>query len=190
MNFKSLLAASVLSTLSLGQAQAADYVIDTAAVHASINFRIKHLGYSWLTGRFDQFSGGFAFDAEAPADSSVQVEIDTASVNSNNAERDIHLRSGDFLDVGKFPKASFTSTSMAVTGESAVVTGDLTLHGVTREITLNADFLGGGKDPWGGVRAGFTATTTLTLADFGMTYNLGPASATIEMQLNIEGVKK
>jgi len=190
MNHKSFVMASLLATVTLGQAQAADYVIDTTGAHASINFRIKHLGYSWLTGRFDSFSGGFSFDADAPADSSVQVEIDTASINSNHAERDNHLRSGDFLDVGKFPKASFTSTSMAITDESAVVTGDLTLHGVTREITLNADYIGGGKDPWGGVRAGFAATTTLTLADFGMTFNLGPASTMIEINLNIEGVKK
>ena len=91
-------------------ASAADYVIDTKGGHASINFKIPHLGFSWLTGRFDTFSGTFTYDDKKPEASKVSVEIDTTSLNSNHAERDKHLRSADFLDAAKFPKATFVST--------------------------------------------------------------------------------
>ena len=96
--------AATVAVLLTGPAQAANYTIDTKGQHASINFRIKHLGYSWLTGRFDKFSGTFAFDKANPAASSVKVEIDTESVNSNHGERDKHLRSKEFLDVATYPR--------------------------------------------------------------------------------------
>ena len=170
---------------------AADYEIDSKGAHASINFRIKHLGYSWLTGRFDTFTGAFAFDDKAPEKSSVKVEIDTASVNSNHAERDKHLRSPDFLDVAKFPKATFVSKSVTPkAGGKATIVGDLTLHGVTKEVAIEAETIGGGADPWGGVRQGFTGVTTLKLADFAIQKDLGPASKEVELTLNVEGVRK
>lgn len=170
---------------------AAEYAIDTKGAHASINFKIKHLGFSWLTGRFDSFSGAFSWDGKAPEAATVKVEIDTASVNSNHAERDKHLKSADFLDVAKFPKATFESTSakLDATGKGTV-TGKLTLRGVTKDVTLDVERIGGGADPWGGVREGFTGTTTLTLADFGITKDLGPASKTVEMTLHVEGIQK
>lgn len=170
---------------------AADYVIDSKNAHASINFRIKHLGYSWLTGRFDTFSGQYSFDAKAPEKSTISVEVDTNSVNSNHAKRDNHLRSADFLDVGKHPKATFKSTSVKVTGDkTAIISGKLTLRGVTKDIDINATFVGGGKDPWGGYRTGFTGTARIALADFGINFNLGPASKVVDLQLEIEGVQK
>ena len=171
-------------------ASAADYVIDTKGAHASINFQVKHLGYSWVVGRFDRFSGGFSFDDKAPQNASIKVEIDTTSVNSNHAARDKHLRSGDFLDTEMFPKASFESTSVEVTGKTAIVHGKLTLHGETRDITMNANFVGGGKDPWGGYRVGFVGTTKFALADFGISFNLGPASKEVELTLHIEGIRQ
>lgn len=172
-------------------AQAADYVIDTAGAHASINFRISHLGYSWVIGRFDEFSGNFRFDAANPDASGVSVEIDTASVNSNHAKRDQHIRSDDFLDVDTYPTARFESTSVRTTGpERGEITGNLTLHGVTRPITIDAVFIGEGKDPWGGWRAGFSGTTSFRIADFGIDDRLGPASATVYMDLHVEGVRR
>lgn len=171
-------------------ASAADYDIDTKGAHASINFRIKHLGFSWLTGRFDKFAGTFSYDAKAPEASKVSVEIDTASVSSNHAERDKHLRNADFLDVEKFPKATFVSKKVEPAGDGkAKVTGDLTLRGVTKEITIDAAYVGGGADPWGGNRTGFTGKTSIALADFGITFNLGPASKEVELTLDIEGVE-
>jgi len=190
MKLKNLVGASLLALMTLGTtAQAADYTIDNGGAHASVNFRIQHLGFSWLSGRFDTFSGTFSFDESAPEQSVINVEIDTTSVNSNHAERDKHLRSGDFLDVEAFPTATFSSTSMVIDGESAVINGALTLHGVTKDIVINADFIGSGDDPWGGYRAGFVGTTRISLADFNINFNLGPASEEVELTLYIEGIR-
>jgi polyisoprenoid-binding protein YceI len=184
-------AAAVAAIAMSAPLHAADYVIDDKGAHASINFRIKHLGFSWLTGRFDTFTGNFAFDDKAPDKSAVKVEIDTTSVNSNHAERDKHLRSADFLDVAKFPKASFVSKSVTPkAGGKATIVGDLTLHGVTKEVAIEAETIGGGADPWGGFRQGFSGVTTLKLADFAISKDLGPASKEVELTLNVEGVKK
>jgi polyisoprenoid-binding protein YceI len=170
---------------------AADYDIDAKGSHASIGFRIKHLGFSWLTGRFDTFTGTFSFDDKAPEKSIVKVDIDTASLNSNHAERDKHLRSADFLDVSQFPKATFVSKSVTpkADGKAAIV-GDLTLRGVTKEVTIDAETIGGGADPWGGTRQGFSGTTKFKLADFGVPKDLGPASKEVELTLNVEGIRK
>jgi polyisoprenoid-binding protein YceI len=184
-------AALSLGALSAaGPARAADYLIDTAKGHASINFRIKHLGYSWLTGRFDTFGGSFAFDEKDPAAAKVKVAIDTASINSNHGERDKHLRGKDFLDVAQFPKATFESTSVKINGDKATITGNLTLRGVTKEVVIEAERIGGGADPWGGYREGFAGTTRFALKDFGINFDLGPASKEVELQLNVEGVRQ
>ena len=171
-------------------ATAADYVIDTAKSHASINFRIKHLGFSWLTGRFNDFSGTFTFDDAHPEASKVKVEVNTDSIDSNHAERDKHLRGKDFLDTATFPKATFESTAVKVNGEKATIAGNLTLHGVTKPIEIAAERIGGGSDPWGGFRQGFTGTTRIPLKDFGIKFDLGPASQEVELTLNIEGVRQ
>jgi polyisoprenoid-binding protein YceI len=192
MIFRFASAALALAGLVIAlPAHAADYEIDGKGMHASINFRIKHLGFSWLAGRFDTFTGTFNFDEKAPEKSGVKVDIDTASVNSNHAERDKHLRSPDFLDVAKFPKATFVSKSVTPkAGGKATIVGDLTLHGVTKEVAIEAETIGGGADPWGGFRQGFSGVTTLKLADFAIQKDLGPASKEVELTLNVEGVKK
>lgn len=183
--------ACAASMLIAGTANASDYVIDTKGMHASIEFRIKHLGYSWLVGRFNRFSGTFSFDDKAPDASKVNVEIDTTSVDTNHAERDKHLRGGDLLDTDMFPTATYESTAVKASGpDKATIIGNLTLHGVTKEVTIEATRLGGGTDPWGGYRDGFTGTATIALADFGIMRNLGPASKNVELTLNIEGVRK
>ena len=191
--FKKLVVLSTLLVLSSLNAHAAveKYIIDTKGAHASIEFRIKHLGYSWLTGRFDEFSGGFSLDRDNPDKSSVQVDIKPASINSNHSERDKHLRGKDFLDVAKFSEASFKSTRIDLKDDkSGVIYGDFTLRGVTKEIAIDAQLVGGGKDPWGGFRVGFTGTTRISLADFGITYNLGPQSKEVEIMLNVEGIRQ
>lgn len=192
MNVKSLIMAAVLAVAAqAANAQAAEFVIDSKGQHASINFRIKHLGFSWLSGRFDKFSGTFNFDDKNPSASSVKVEIDTASVNSNHGERDKHLRSADFLEVDKFPTATFVSTSVKSTGDGkAEIAGKLTLHGVTKDIVINASRVGGGNDPWGGYREGFTGTAKIALADFAIKKDLGPASKEVELILDVEGIRK
>ena len=167
---------------------AADYDIDTA--HSFVEFRIKHLGYSWLYGRFNRFSGHFSYDADNPQASAISVSIDPASVDTNHAERDKHLRGTDFLDVTKYPDATFESTKYTGDAKSGTLEGMLALHGVTRPISIQLEKLGEGSDPWGGYRAGFIGTTTLTRRDFGISYNLGPASESMELELGIEGIRK
>src|SRR5260221_3158877 len=137
MTFKyAAFAVSLTAVVMSAPALAADYKIDAENAHASITFRIKHLGYSWLTGRFDKFAGTFAYDDKNPDASKVQVEIDTTSVDTNLALRDKHLRGADLLDTDAFPKATFESTSIKSSGAGkAVVTGNFTLHDVTKEIS-------------------------------------------------------
>ncbi|MCJ0971995.1 YceI family protein [Pseudomonas sp. PS1] len=179
------------SALFAGQAMAADYTIDKKGQHAFVNFKISHLGYSWLWGRFNDFDGTFSFDAEQPEASKVEVTLQTASVDSNHAERDKHLRSEDFLNVSEHPTATFKSTSVRSTGEgTADITGDLTLNGVTKPVVITAKFIGEGKDPWGGYRAGFEGTTTLQLKDFDIKMDLGPASQSVDLIISVEGVRQ
>ncbi|MGM8225336.1 YceI family protein [Cellvibrio sp. ARAG 10.3] len=167
------------------------YVIDTKGAHASINFSIQHLGYSYLTGRFNNFSGDFTYDPKNVAASTINVTIDTTSVDSNHAERDKHLRSSDFLNVEKFPKATFVSKKIVPDdGDEFDIIGDLTLNGVTKSITIEVDKVGEGKDPWGGYRVGFEGETEIALKDFNITKDLGPASQTVKLELHVEGIKQ
>jgi len=177
--------------MGAGQAMAADYAIDKQGQHAFVNFKISHLGYSWLYGTFKDFDGSFSFDAAKPQDSKVNVTLNTTSVDTNHAERDKHIRSDDFLNVGEHPTATFASTSVKSTGEdTADITGDLTLNGVTKPVVIAATFIGEGKDPWGGYRAGFEGSTTLKLKDFDIQKDLGPASQDVELIISVEGVRK
>lgn len=170
---------------------AAEYVIDTEGAHASILFRVNHLGFSWVTGRLEKFTGSFNYDAADPNSSSVAITIDAASVNTNQAERDKHLRSSEFLDVSTYPEITFVSTSYKTNGDgSGVLKGDLSLHGVTKPVTIDVTRVGEGDDPWGGYRAGFEGTAELKLKEFGIDYNLGPMAETIYMDFNIEGVRQ
>lgn len=172
-------------------AKAADYVIDTEGMHASIHFRIPHLGYSWLMGRFNDFEGTFTWDEEQPEASTVNVSVAVDSVDSNHARRDKHLRDEEILHVTEYPEATFSSTDVeALDDGSLKISGDLTLRGVTREIVIDARHVGEGEDPWGGYRAGFTGTTTLELEEFGIPIDLGPASTEVQMRLDIEGVRQ
>ena len=194
---KKLILASAVSLALTGVASAAEdngsgtYQFDTKGDHQFIMFKISHLGYSWLYGRFNEFDGQFTYDAENPEKSSVSVTIDTASVDSNHAERDKHLRSEDFLYVDEYPQASFKSKRIEMQGDGeADIIGDLTLRGVTREVTLDAEMIGHGADPWGGYRMGFEAETELRLKDFGIPMDLGPTSETVEMIISVEGVRQ
>ncbi|HEX8596463.1 MAG TPA: YceI family protein [Pseudomonas sp.] len=194
---KKTLAALALGTalLSAGQAMAADYTIDKEGQHAFVNFKISHLGYSFIYGTFKDWTGTFSFDAAKPEDSKISIDLKTASVFTNHAERDKHISSKDFLDVATYPDAKFVSTKVVTTGKNADgkltadVTGDLTLHGVTKPVVVKTVFLGEGKDPWGGYRAGFEGTTSIKRSDFGKMMDLGPQSDTLDLDISFEGVK-
>ncbi|MGC5699511.1 YceI family protein [Pseudomonas sp. NFXW11] len=194
---KKTLAALAFGSAALlaGQAMAADYVIDKEGQHAFVDFKISHLGYSFITGTFKDLDGKFSFDAAKPEDAKIEVNVRTASVFTNHAERDKHITSKDFLESSKFADAKFVSTSVKPTGKNADgkltadVAGDLTLHGVTKPVVVKATFLGEGKDPWGGYRAGFEGTTSINRQDFGKMMDLGPASNNVDLYISFEGVK-
>jgi polyisoprenoid-binding protein YceI len=177
----------LISGISLGD----NYIIDTKNSHASILFRIKHLNYSYVTGRFDNFTGDFTYAPDNLAASKVNVTVETYSINTNLADRDTQLRSADFLNAGRFPLASFVSKSIKATADNKFdITGDLTLNGVTRDIVISAKTIGAGPDPWGGYRAGFEGKTELVLADFNITPQLGQGSESVSLVINIEGIKQ
>ena len=193
---RSFLASAVtVAMFGAGQALAADpsgtYEFDREGQHQFIQFRISHLGFSTLYGRFNDFDGSFEYDADNPEDSSVQVTVDTSSVDSNHSERDKHLREEDFLYVSEYPEATFESTSVEMEGEdTATVTGDLTLRGVTREIELDMELINHGEDPWGNYRMGFEGTTTLKLENYGIDYDLGPQAEEVTLMLSVEGIRQ
>jgi len=170
MRSKSLLAvALVLAALTLaGAAHATSWLIDPA--HSSVGFSVRHI-FAKVPGSFDKFSGSIEYDPANPTAASVKVDIDPASINTKTQKRDDHLRSADFFDVAKFPTMSFQSTKVTKgEGNALSVEGNLTMHGVTKPVTLAVTFLGAGP-AFGGQRAGFEATTKINRQDFGVSWN-------------------
>lgn len=188
--FASAIAAVALVPLS--QAQADDYQIDIEGQHAFIQFKINHLGYSYILGSFEEFDGQFSYDPEDLDASSVNIEVQVNSLNSNHAERDRHILSDDFLNASEYPTATFSSTGFESTGEDeGVLTGDLTLHGETQEIEMPVKLMGEGDDPWGSYRAGFEGSTTLTLGDYGIDMSDFPeAMHELELYVTFEGIRQ
>lgn len=169
----------------------AEYVVDTEHQHAFIEFRVQHLGFSWMYGRFNEFKGHFTYEKGHPEAASVEFTVQTASIDTNNARRDKHLRSEDFLAVEKYPTAHFVSTGYEKTGpDSAILTGKLTLHGVTREIRVQVTEMRAGEDPWGGFRRGFIGTTTIRPANFNIDYDFGGYGQVVELTISFEGVRQ
>lgn len=186
-----LVGVGLFSVAALADDHGGTYEFDREGQHQFIQFRISHLGFSTLYGRFNDFDGEFTFDEDNPEDSSVEVTVDTSSVDSNHSERDKHLRSEDFLYVDEYPQATFESTSVEVhDDDSATVTGDLTLRGVTKEIELDMELIKYGTDPWDDYRMGFEGSTTLTLDDFGIPEDLGPDAQQVDLMLSVEGIRQ
>lgn len=183
--------ASLALTTTL-QAQAADYVIDIEGQHAFVQFKISHLGFSYILGSFKEFDGNFSYDPDDLDATSVEMEVDINSLDTNHAERDKHILNEDFLDAGKYPTATFTSTGFNSTGEDeGELTGELTLHGETREITMDVTHIGGGEDPWGDYREGFEGSTTLMLEDYGIDMSKFPeVMHELELYVTFEGIRQ
>jgi polyisoprenoid-binding protein YceI len=148
----------------------APWNIDTT--HSGIHFSVRHMVVAKVRGAFKAFSGTVQLDEQTPAASSVSVRIDAASIDTGVAQRDAHLKSPDFFDVAKFPTLSFESTKVEQgRGGALKITGNLTIRDITREVVLEAEQLGVGKDPWGQTRAAFEAKTSVDRRDFGLTWN-------------------
>lgn len=141
--------------------------------HSNIGFKVRHLMVSYVKGSFDKHSGVIEIDDRDLTKSKVDVSIDTRSINTNVQKRDEHLRSPDFFDVAKYPVMTFVSKKVVKAGKERLkVTGNLTLHGVTREVVLDVEGPSKeSKDPWGSIRSGATASTKINRKDFGLTWN-------------------
>ena len=139
--------------------------------HSEVAFQVRHL-LSKVRGRFADFSGTIQLDESNPSRSQVDVTIQAASIDTAEADRDTHLRSADFFDVEKYPTLRFVSTSVTSRSDNTYdVSGNLTIHGITREVLLPASFLGTAQDPWGNTKFVFEAELTLNRKDYGLTWN-------------------
>jgi polyisoprenoid-binding protein YceI len=178
-----------LSLLAVSPAQAAlqKYNYDTA--HTQVHFKISHLGFSFSHGRFLDFTGYFMFDPEKPETSSAEMVINTASIFMGTEAWDKHLKNADFFNVEKFPTMIFKSSKVERTGDkTANLTGDLTILGVTKPVTLAVTFNGAGEHPMSKkAAAGFTATGTLKRSDFGMTYGIPNVGDDVSLMIEVEG---
>lgn len=168
---------------------------DFDLTHSSVNFHVRHLMVSKVHGRFHKWGGTLELDDADLTKSRIDIQIDAASVDTKEDKRDAHLRSADFLDVEKFPTIDFKSTRIEKDGDTYNVTGNITIHGITKEVVLEVE---GGeqiKDPWGGTRTGFSAKARLNRKDFGLTWNLALEAGgfvvgdKLEISIEVEAVK-
>ncbi len=176
------------TSVSAEVAPAGSYKIDPG--HTNVMFSVSHLGFSNLVGRFNKMEGDISLNPKGH--SKVTVTIKTASVDSNHDKRDVHLRGPDFFNVKQYPVMKFVSDKVSYNAKSepVKVSGKLSLHGKTKNVTLAVTPIGAGKDPWGGYRIGYDATTTIKRSDFGMNYMQGGIGDDIHITLNIEAIKQ
>lgn len=193
MNKKAFLLPLLLA-VSIGLAQgAAEYKIDLA--HSHVGFGIKHMVIATVKGEFTEFEGAIFYDEADITKSSVEVKIKAASINTANEARDNHLRNPDFFDVAKYPELTFKSSRIEKTADGLRMIGTLTMHGVSKEVTIPFTFNGKVKDPWGNERIGFEGAATLNRTDYGLTW--GKLLETgglvvdniVKIELQIEAVK-
>ena len=164
--------------------------------HSTVGFAVKHAVVATTRGKFTSYTGGATIDAENPETSSIWVEIDAASVDTGNEQRDGHLKSADFWNAEANPKITFKSTSIKVDGDDIVSTGDLTVGEVTHPVDITWEFGGVAKDPWGNTKAGFEGTVTINRKDWGITWNAALEtggfliSDKVKLVLEIEAAKE
>jgi polyisoprenoid-binding protein YceI len=163
--------------------------------HTHVEFAVRHMMISTVKGRFSDVTGEIQLDERILANSRVNIEVNVASIDTRDPQRDAHLRSADFFDVEKFPTMTFRSTAIEGAFDEFKLTGDVTIHGVTRPVTLDITHEGRGKDPWGGERIGFAATGRIKRSDFGLTWNATLETGgflvgdDVKISLDIEAVK-
>jgi len=169
---------------------AVTYSVDPT--HSTAGFKVRHMMVSNVRGEFSGLAGTVVFDPANPANSKVETTIDAATVNTRDDQRDAHLKSADFLNVEQYPKIAFVSKKVEAVGPAEhTVTGDLTLHGVTKEVTLNVEGPHPeARDPWGNTRTGASATTRINRKDFGLVWNVGLETGGVlvgeEVQIHLE----
>ena len=165
------------------------YKLDPA--HSSIVFRVKHLGVSYVFGRFNGPTGSFVFDESAPSKCAIEMQAETKNVDTAVEKRDTHLKSPDFFNAGEYPLVSFKSKSVKKLSENTYeVSGDLALLGKTRPITVKVNATGAGKDPWGNFRRGFETSFSIKRSDFGMDFMMGGVSDEVNLTVSLEGIRQ
>jgi polyisoprenoid-binding protein YceI len=165
-----MLAVLVISALAALPASAADWNVDKA--HSNIGFKVSHLVISSVSGKFSDYAADIAFDPDKPEGATVDVTIEMASIDTENEDRDNHLRSPDFFNVEKYPTMTFTSKRITMNDDNTfTMVGDLTIKDVTREVTLEGKLNGIVQDPWGNTRAGFAVETTINRQDFNVAWD-------------------
>jgi polyisoprenoid-binding protein YceI len=176
-------------------AAAGTWDIDTA--HTNLGFSARHAMVAKVRGGFADYSGTFIIDGDNLANSKAEITIQAASIATGNADRDGHLKSPDFLDVENFPTVTFVSTAVAAKGDDdVVITGDLTIHGVTKSVDVVYSFLGISQDPWGNSKVGFEGSTKISRKDFGLVWNAALETGgvlvgdDIKLNLDVEGTKQ
>jgi polyisoprenoid-binding protein YceI len=168
------------------------FALDPA--HSSVEFTVRHMVFSRVRGTFPQFTLDLDVDETSNLPTAVNAVIDAASIDTNVADRDAHLKSADFLDVANYPSIAFKATRITGSADDLSILGDLTIHGVTKPVTLTASLDGRGKDPYGNDRIAFSATTTINRKDFGLTWNQALETGgvlvgdALEIELTIQAV--
>lgn len=165
--------------------------------HSAVNFAVRHLMISKVRGRFTSFTGDAVYDDATKSWTSAEGSIDVASIDTHEEKRDAHLKSADFFDAEKFPKMTFKTTTVEARGDDKFLArGLLTIHGVTKEIALDVELTGQGKDPWGGDRTAFSAKGSIDRKDFGIVWNMALEAGgfvvadKVEIDIEVEAVKE
>jgi polyisoprenoid-binding protein YceI len=164
--------------------------------HTNLGFSARHAMVAKVRGNFGDFAGSFTIDGDNLANSKADLTIKAASIDTKTADRDAHLTSPDFLDAEKYPTITFVSTAAAEKGDTIVITGELTIHGVTKSVDVVYEFLGLSQDPWGNSKIGFEGTAKISRKEFGLTWNAALETGgvlvgdDIKLHLDVEGTKR
>ena len=187
--FQFIFVLGLLAILFSSAYAAETYKLDPA--HTSIVFRVKHLGVSHVYGRINGPTGSFVFDESSPSKSAIVMQVETKNVDTAVEKRDAQLKSPDFFNAGEYPLVSFKSKTVKKLKEAVYeVSGDLTLLGKTRPITVEVNATGAGKDPWGGFRRGFETSFSIKRSDFGMDFMMGGVSDEVNLTVSVEGIRQ
>ena len=179
----------MLAILSVSAYAAETYKLDPA--HTSVVYRVKYSGVTFVYGRFNGPTGSFVYDEASPSKSSIEMQVDANNIDTAVAKRDSHLKSPDFFNAGEHPLVTFKSTSVKkISSDTYQVSGNLTLLGKSRKLTVNAKHTGSGKDPWGNYRRGFETSFTIKRSDFGMDFMLGGISDEVGITVSVSGIRQ
>jgi len=187
--FSAILAIVLLAILSVSAYAAETYKLDPE--HTSVVYRVKYSGVTFVYGRFNGPTGTFVYDEASPSKSSIDMQVDANNIDTAVAKRDNHLKSPDFFNAGEHPLVTFKSTSVKkLNSDTYQVTGNLTLLGKSRKLTVKAKHTGSGKDPWGNFGRGFETSFTIKRSDFGMDFMLGGVSDEIGITVSVSGIRQ